>query len=538
MNIRTIVSKVQLFHSCAIVTRTGHLSLPAGRSEAIIEGLTASAQADSLRLAFPAGIHMEDIHIEENQDQTAADALAREIDRIDHRIQSLETEQELLKQNSDYSSRSDMRPEEVHASLALLPDRFDQIFQQIQDLQLQKKNLLQQYQEQQEQDRRSLVCVTLLSDVAIDGPCTMTYRESRAHWIPLYELRFAGTEEPLQIRQRARLVQTTPEDWTPEELVLCTGDPSLSQEIPDLGPQYISLNPPYAARYSAPSPYGNAQMTSAPSNARYSKASQDVTAELPELFEAETALADEQAQDTITSYTLSGARTIPQGSTGCLADLKTYQIPASYQITAIPALSVTAWLTARIKGSDWPLQDIDAALYLHDVYGGQIHIDPDTTEEDFLLSLGRDERVRVHREKTLDRRQDQLLKKRSVRHLSYEIRILSQLPKPVSLEIQDRLPVSMHETVLVEPLELSGAEVQKETGKLTWKATLKPGQTLVRTLTYDLYWPRGQRIYLQEDVAPQWPQWTSSGSTQICPQCGSLLHDDAKFCPRCGNPII
>ena len=204
----------------------------------------------------------------------------------------------------------------------------------------------------------------------------------------------------------------------------------------------------------------------------------------------------------------------------------------------MPAKSSAAWLTARIKSSDWPLQQIDASLYLHGVYGGSVHIAPDTTEDDFLLSLGRDERVQVRRDKQLDRKQDQLLKKRTIRHLSYEIRILSQLPQTAVLEILDRIPVSSDNDIQVEPLELSGAAVQAETGKVTWKATLEPGQALTRTLTYDLSWPRGRKVYQHDDTTPSWmPPSGYSDNTTYCPRCGSLISEDTRFCPYCGNSI-
>ncbi|MBR2264843.1 MAG: mucoidy inhibitor MuiA family protein [Firmicutes bacterium] len=545
MSVQTTISKVQLYRSGAVVTRTGLLSLPAGPSEVTIEGLTRSAQADSLRLAFPAGVLLEDVRIIENEDQTATEQLAQEIDRLDRRIESLQTEMDLLRQNGDFTHRSAMDPNVIQDYLSALPDRFDQLFLKIQACQDEKKQLQKKYYEQQQQDARPLVQASLYADEAFECRFTFSYREALASWDPVYELHFDGETEPLTIRQRARLVQQTPEDWTLEDLTLFTGNPSASNEIPALTKLEISFAPPYPVPRYEPVMYGMAAPMSArhdrKARMKHTSADMDSTAELPELFDAETAPVEEQAQDTMTSFALSGMRTIPSGSDGSLADLKTYLVPASYQITAVPAKSSTAWLTARIKGSDWPLQQITAALYLRGVYGGKVSITPNMTEEDFLLSLGRDERVQVRRDQQMDRKQDQLLKKRTVQHLSFEIRILSQLPQAAALEILDRIPVSNNNDIQVEPIDLSGATLQAETGKVTWKATLDPGQTLIRTLSYDLTWPRGRQIYqYNNDTKPSSPfdPPMNADSSRFCPECGFQLPDaSVTFCPRCGNVL-
>ena len=541
MSIQTTISKVQLYRRGAVVTRSGLLSLPAGRSDVTIEGLTGSAQTDSLRLAFPARILLEDVRIIEKENQEETEKLSRELDRIDRKIESLHTQMDLLKQNGDFTNRNKMDLDAMQEYLSALPDQFDKLFQKIQDLQDERAKLQKRYEEQLKLDNRPLVQASISAEEETECPFTLTYRETRASWNPVYELHFAGETEPLTIRQRARLVQRTDEDWSPEELTLFTGDPQLSNEIPELPRQQITFTSPVSP-WSAPVMYAMAAPASG-SNGRKAKAKRvsadmEDTAVLPDLEEAETAPVEEQAQDTMTSFVLSGTRTIPAGTDGCLADLKTYQVPASYQITAVPAKSSTAWLTARIKGSDWPLQQIEVSLYLRGVYGGRVNITPDTTEENFLLSLGRDERVQVRRDQQLDRKQDQLLKKRTIRHLSYEIRVLSQLPEAAALEILDRIPVSDDKEIQVEPLELSGATVQAETGKVTWKATLEPGQALTRTLTYDLSWPRGRKVYQYDDKNPQrMAPPRPSGNTTFCPRCGSLVPDSTRFCPNCGQTL-
>ncbi|MCR5004614.1 MAG: mucoidy inhibitor MuiA family protein [Clostridiales bacterium] len=545
MNVQTAISKVQLYRSGAVVTRSGVFSLPAGPSTVTIEGLTTSAQTDSLRLAFPAGVLLEDVRIIENEDQSAAEQLAHEIDRIDRKIESLQTEMDLLQQNGDFTHRSAMDLNAMQDYISALPDRFDQLFLKIQSCKDERNQLQKKYYEQQARDTRPLVQASLRSDEALQCPFTLSYRETQAGWDPVYELHFAGETEPLVIRQRARLVQRTPEDWTLEDVTLFTGNPSISNEIPALTRQEISLTPPFSGPYYAPPMYAMAAPKSTGlarrARAKLDSADMDTTAALPELFDAETSPVEEQSQDTMTSFALSGMRTIPSNADGSLADLKTYRVPASYQITAVPSKSSTAWLTARIKGNDWPLQQITAALYLRGIYGGKVTIAPNTTEDDFLLSLGRDERVQVRRDKQLDRKQDQLLKKHTVQHLSFEIRVLSQLPQAVALEILDRIPVTNNNDIQVEPIDLSGAAVQAETGKVTWKATLDPGQTLIRTLSYDLTWPRGRKIYqYNNDTKPSSPfdppMYTER--SRFCPECGFQLPDaSVTFCPRCGNAL-
>jgi hypothetical protein len=60
--------------------------------------------------------------------------------------------------------------------------------------------------------------------------------------------------------------------------------------------------------------------------------------------------------------------------------------------------------------------------------------------------------------------------------------------------INDQLPVSTHEDIEVEPLELSGARYNKEKGYLEWKTTLAPGERVTKKVRFSIKYPKDKKI--------------------------------------------
>ena len=60
----------------------------------------------------------------------------------------------------------------------------------------------------------------------------------------------------------------------------------------------------------------------------------------------------------------------------------------------------------------------------------------------------------------------------------------------VSISIYDQIPITARDNVKVNVIEISGAEMNKETGLLTWKTQLKPGEKRELILKYSVEYPK------------------------------------------------
>ena len=64
----------------------------------------------------------------------------------------------------------------------------------------------------------------------------------------------------------------------------------------------------------------------------------------------------------------------------------------------------------------------------------------------------------------------------------------------INLKLKDQYPISTNEKIQVELLEDSKAEVNTETGILTWNTTLKAGESKKYRLSYKVKYPKSEVI--------------------------------------------
>ncbi|MBS1504579.1 MAG: DUF4139 domain-containing protein, partial [Bacteroidetes bacterium] len=67
----------------------------------------------------------------------------------------------------------------------------------------------------------------------------------------------------------------------------------------------------------------------------------------------------------------------------------------------------------------------------------------------------------------------------------------------VNLLVEDQVPVSQNSSIEVETQELSGAQVDKNTGKVLWAFALKPEDDKKVELKYQVKYPKNQSVIVQ-----------------------------------------
>ncbi len=180
-----------------------------------------------------------------------------------------------------------------------------------------------------------------------------------------------------------------------------------------------------------------------------------------------------------------------------LVDLKTYEIPSTYRYTAIPKLDKDAFLLAEI--SDWSQYNLlegESNLYFEEGFVGRSILNPAALQDTLQISMGRDRSIVMQREKV-----DQYSKKRSVgsnitESRGYEISLKNNKSQAVTLQLKDQIPVSVNSNITVTTGELSGGTLDPLTGIVTWEITLPPGGQQKRSLSYEVKYPKSERISL------------------------------------------
>ena len=170
---------------------------------------------------------------------------------------------------------------------------------------------------------------------------------------------------------------------------------------------------------------------------------------------------------------------------------------ASYHYQSVPKMSKTAFLMATIK--DWEsfeLVDGAANIYYEKTFIGETYLHTSMTLDSLQLSLGKDNGLVVERKSVKDFTKSRVVGSNVRKSYGYETIIRNTKTIDVNLVLEDQYPVSSNSEISVDLEESGDAKVDEATGKITWRLTLKPGETVNIPLKYTVRYPKDMIINL------------------------------------------
>lgn len=385
---------------------------------------------------------------------------------------------------------------------------------------------------------------------------TVSYVTPAAGWNPSYDLRVENINKPVSLAYKAKLVQSTGIDWQQVKLALSTSVPSQHNNAPDIKSWFLAYANPVGALENALA--GRAPgLAMAPATAALeevvvmgygtkSKVSDDEKKEEAEpvyivngtvISRAEfnridkkaiknmQVLKDAQASSIYGSRASGGAVVVtlkelgdyvsvkdnqlnvvfdidlpydvPSNGKEQNVNLKDFKIPALYKYYSVPRLDKDAYLLGEIV--DWEALNLlpgEANIIFEGTYIGKTSIDAGSVEDTLNLTLGRDKRVVVTREKLADFSSVKFLGSNKKQTFTYEITVRNNKKETVQMELRDQYPLSTNKDIEVELLQHDGAVVNTETGILTWKPQLAPGEIKKFRISYSVKYPKDRVISL------------------------------------------
>lgn len=337
--------------------------------------------------------------------------------------------------------------------------------------------------------------VTLTARTRTVVDLNLSYVVAGAGWSPVYDIRVKDTKSPAALSYRAYVYQNTGFDWQNIRLSLSTANPALPGTQPDLNTQYVGFYEP------RPAPVLMQQRA-------YSKADRpDAEAAVAEAA-APTADLVNTAQFTQVedqplnvNFNISIPYTILTNNRPQLVDIQTGEIPARYRYSATPKLENDVFLVAVLSG--WERLNLlngVARVYYEGTYVGESQLNlrqanAATNQGDSLvLSLGRDKRILVQREKTTDFSSRKTLGSNARDMYAYRITVRNTKNEPVQLTVYDQIPVSTDSRIEVSLEDAGGAVHNAETGRLTWNLNLQPNESRTLMFRYEVKYPKGRTL--------------------------------------------
>jgi uncharacterized protein (TIGR02231 family) len=508
------ITSVTVFLNRAQITREAKTRVEAGRSILRLKGLTSQLDQQSIQVSGKGsftilGISHEQNYLTELNMPRSLTSLRDSIDLTQRQIVLQNSQKEILNREEQMllanqkigGTNQNLTAAELKAMADFFRLRLSDIInarmkhdQQIKKLNEKLGKLQRQFNEENEMYSRNTsdILISVSADAAVNAELTINYVVNNAGWFAVYDLRALNTKSPVQLNYKANVFQSTGEEWKNVRLKLSTANPSLGGLKPDLATWYLDFyRPPVAERsYKRLSATGAVHRSAEAPAAR-----EEEQIELDEVTVAKSETTSQYVSTVQTSlnteFDISLPYTVSSSNKPTLVEIRNHELKADYNYATAPKLDNDAFLIARATGwEDFSLLPGEANVFFEGTFVGKSYIDPNSIKDTLNVSLGRDKRIVVKREKLKDFSSRKLMGSNQRETRAFEISIRNTKTEVVKITVEDQVPISQNSQIEVTVSDVGGAKYNKDTGKLVWDLTLQPNETKKVVYKFEVKYPK------------------------------------------------
>ena len=175
--------------------------------------------------------------------------------------------------------------------------------------------------------------------------------------------------------------------------------------------------------------------------------------------------------------------------------LKDLKLPATYKYYAVPKMEKEAFLLAELNDyGKYNLLPGEANIIFEGMNVGKTYINPNQTQDTLNLSMGRDKKIAIKREKVIDKSGTKFLSSYKEQTFTYDITVRNNKKEEIQMLLKDQFPLSTDKDITIEYLDKDGAKHNEETGVLTWEIKLKSNETKKYRISYRVKYPKDKVI--------------------------------------------
>lgn len=362
-------------------------------------------------------------------------------------------------------------------------------------LNLRLKNLnnkLEINTQKEEKSSKGKLIIQVMNEIAGVVNLDINYITNNASWTPFYDLRADNITSPINMMYKAQVVQNTGIDWKKVDLTLSSGNPNQNNQAPILSSWFLR----YSELYDKDMNYG--VQNKLQGRAAGVKPDEAVVTNMG-YFKKEKSSISQYTTINENQLNVSFDIEIPydilsNGKPHSVA-LKEIKLPATYKYYAAPRVDKEAFLLAEINEySKYNLLPGEANIIFEGLYVGKTMINPNQTSDTLNLSMGRDKKISIKREKVADKSGTRFLSSKKEQTFTYDITVRNNKKEAADLTLKDQYPLSTDKEIEIELLENSSAKENKETGILTWDLKLNPNETKKIRISYKVRYPKDKTI--------------------------------------------
>ena len=508
------VKAATVYFNAAELTQYTSVNLPAGTSEVVIKNVSNNLNQNTIQIGAPSSVtvlsvqftnnYISEFEIDESNPaiKKVRDSITfvkKEIKRIQILNNSNKQAIALLDKNQTISGEntglnvaeliklvdySKAKRTELDNTIVDLTEKEENWNKKLIAL----NNKLEFNTKNEEKSSSGKLILQVMNTVAGNVPLDITYITNSATWKPFYDLRAESIKDPINMMYKAQVYQSSGIDWKKVKLTLSSGNPNQNNQAPELQPWFLKYNDGFIKV----APAGSGPKNELSEVVVTTAMGKRVAAQSDSSISRYTTINENQLN---VSFDIDIPYDILSNWKAHSVALKEIKLPATYNYYAAPKADKEAFLLAEIIDySKYNLLQGEANIIFEGMYVGKTTIDPNQTADTLKLSMGRDKKIAIKRDKVADKSGTKFLSSYKEQTFTYDITVKNNKKEEAQIELKDQYPLSTDKEITVELLDNGKAKVNQETGILSWDLKLAANETKKIRISYKVKYPKDKNI--------------------------------------------
>lgn len=502
------VNAVTVYFNAAEISQTANLSLPVGTHEIVIKNIANYLNENTVQIGAPSGLtvlssqftndYISEYDIDESSPaikkvRDSITIVQKQLNQLNNTrsaemktIEMLDKNQQVSGVNSGLNVSELMKMVEYYKAkrteISNLVDLLNEKERKLNDLLTKLNSKLEINSSKEEKNATGKLVLQVMNQTAGAITLDVSYLTNNARWSPFYDLRADNVTSPINMMYKAQVVQNTGIDWKKVKLTLSSGIPNQNNQAPLINPWFLAYQPVYAAVSQAN--YDRDESVKIRAKASIAKESSSIS--------NYTTINENQLN---ISFDITILYDILSNGKIHSVSLKEIKLPATYKYYTAPKLDKESFLLAEISDySKYNLLKGEANIIFEGMYVGKTIVNPGQTSDTLNLSMGRDKKIVITREKVADKSGTKFLSAKKEQTFTYDITIRNNKKEAIALKLEDQYPLSTDKEIEIELKQKDGAKINSEKGLLSWELNLKPNETKKIRISYTVKYPKDKII--------------------------------------------
>ncbi|UII25125.1 mucoidy inhibitor MuiA family protein [Fulvivirga maritima] len=260
--LKTRIDEVTIYVQGGLVTRTGKLEIPSGKSTLVVKSLSPHIDNKSVQVKATGDFTILSVnhklnHLNRLKKDKQIDSLKGQVESLEFEISMAESRLQILaEQQSLLNENKKLGGENSGASLTQIKqaiDFYDRELTAIKSEEIKTRLKMRELNKEKGQIEQEIYRVegkdelpTSEIEIRVDskgksvGDFKITYLVSNTGWYPKYDVRVTSVAEPIELKYKADIYQNTGVNWENVKLKLSNGDPNQSGVAPQLETWYLN----------------------------------------------------------------------------------------------------------------------------------------------------------------------------------------------------------------------------------------------------------------------------------------------------------